>query len=134
MIEKGKIPVAIVSFDLKPTKPGKTYQYRSPYHDLTAGDIVVVNNENGIALARVVDITWVFPGPVVADNTCVIAYIDTARHLTEAMQTQALTHAEACKELQQIKQQNKQRKEEIEMTIRELQKEILKLVKELDTL
>ena len=129
-MEKGKIPVAVVSFDLNPTKPGKTYRYRSPFYDLTRGDIVIVNNKNGIELARVVDVDWVSPGPVVADENCVIRYFDPKRLLRESMELQAETHAIAA----QQKQQDRQRKEEIENTIRELQKEILELVKELDEL
>ena len=130
MIEKGKIPMAVVSFDLENNKPGKVYRYRSPFYDLSKGDVVIVNNKNGIELARVVSVDWVSPGPVAMEKSCVISYCNPERLLRESLELQVESHAIAVRQ----KQHDQQRKEEIESTIRELQKEILKLIKELDTL
>ena len=130
MIEKGKIPMATVSFDLEKGKPGKVYRYRSPFYDLQAGDIVVVNNKNGLALARVTDVDWVFPGPIVAEDTCILTYLNIERLLKDSLESQKEAYEEAVR----YADRSQQRKKEIEATVRELQEEIIELIKELDRL
>lgn len=138
MIKKGKVPVAVVSFNLKNPEEGPFARLRSPFHNLDVGDLVVVNtrdiiqlNGSNIALAHVQEVDWSEPHPnKVSSAACVLSYLDPASLLKESMLLQASVHTDAV----QYKKNTKQRKEEIENTVRELQKEILKLVKELDTL
>lgn len=138
MIKKGKVPVAVVSFNLKNPEEGPFARLRSPFHNLEVGDLVVVNtreiiqlNGANVALAHVTNVDWIDPPPNKASSAaCVLSYLEPANLLKESMLLQASTHADAI----QYKKNTKQRKEEIENTVRELQKEILKLVKELDTL
>ena len=138
MIEKGKIPMATVSFNLKHPEEGPFARFRTPFYDLAIGDIVVVNKtyftepgKQALALARVTGIDWIEP-PVnlTYSHTCILTYLNIERLLKDSIESQK----EAYEEAVHYPARAQQRKKEIEDTVRELQKEILELVKELDTL
>ena len=134
MIEKGKIPVAVISFDLKHPEEGPFARLRSPFHNLEAGDLVVVSDGSlnpvpRIAVVRQVD--WIKP-PYNSFHSpaCILTYLNVKALLKDSMESQKEAYEEAVRH----NSRRSRRKEEIEKTIRELQKEILKLVEELDTL
>ena len=134
MIIPGKIPVAIVSFDPRCPEKGPFASLRSPFHNLEAGDLVVVSDGSlnpvpRIAVVRQVD--WITP-PYNSFHSpaCILTYLNVKALLKDSMESQKEAYEEAVRH----NSRRSRRKEEIEKTIRELQKEILKLVEELDTL
>ena len=134
MIIPGKIPVAIVSFDLKNPEKGPFATLRSPFHNLEAGDLVAVSDGSlnpipRIAIVRQVD--WITP-PYNSFHSpaCILTYLDVKALLKDSMESQKEAYEEAVRH----NKRRSRRKQEIESTIRELQKEILKLVEELDKL
>ena len=134
MIIPGKIPVAIVSFNPRCPEKGPFASLRSPFHNLEAGDLVVVSDGNHNPIPRIAvvrQVEWIKP-PYNSFHSpaCILTYLDVKALLKDSMESQKEAYEEALR----YNSHRSRRKEEIEMTVRELQKEILKLVEELDKL
>ena len=138
MLEKGKIPMATVSFDLRNPTEGPFARVRSPFYDLEIGDTVVVNRaaytepeKQALALACVTEVDWIEPPQNHPYNpSCILTYLNRKRLLEDSIVSQKEIYEDALLH----NGRRSQRKQEIENTIQELQKEILKLIKEMETL
>ena len=138
MIEKGKIPMATVSFNLKHPEEGPFARFRTPFYDLAIGDIVVVNRaacaepgKQALAFARVTGVDWIKPPyNYFYSPDCILTYLNIERLLKDSIESQKEAYEEAVR----YADRSQQRKKEIEATVRELQEEIIELIKELDRL
>ena len=134
MIEKGKIPVVVVSFNLRNPEEGPFASLRTPFYDQEVGDFVVVSDGNPNPIPRIAivqQVDWRKP-PYNSFHSpaCILTYLNVKQLLKDSMESQK----EAYEEAVQYTNRKRQRKEEIEATLRELRKEIFKLGRELDTL
>ena len=137
-MEKGKIPVATVSFDLKNPEKGPFARLRTPFYDQETGDIVVVNRvsyrepgKQTPVLACVTGVDWIEPPQNHPCNpSCILTYLNVKQLLKDSMESQKEAYEEAVRH----NKRRSRRKQELETTVRELQKEILKLVEELNKL
>ena len=134
MIVPGKIPTVVVSFDLRNPEEGPFASLRTPFYDQEVGDFVVVSDGNPNPIPRIAvvqQVEWRKP-PYNSFHSpaCILTYLNVKQLLKDSMESQKDAYERAI----QYTSRANQRKQEIESTVRELQKEILKLVKELDTL
>ena len=134
MIVPGKIPTVVVSFDLKNPEEGPFASLRTPFYDQEVGDLVVVSDGSHNPIPRIAivqQVEWRKP-PYNSFHSpaCILTYLNVKQLLKDSMDSQR----EAYEEAVQYTNRTRQRKEEIEATLRELRKEIFKLGRELDTL
>ena len=99
MIEKGKIPVAIVSFDLKHPEEGPFARLRSPFYDLEAGDFVVVSDGSHNPIPRIAvvrQVEWITP-PYNSFHSpaCILTYLNVKALLEDSMESQKDAYEEA---------------------------------------
>ena len=134
MIVPGKIPVVVVSFNLRNPEEGPFASLRTPFYDQEVGDFVVVSDGTHNPIPRIAivqQVDWRKP-PYNSFHSpaCILTCLDVKRLLKDSMESQREAYEEAIR----YTDKTQRRKQEIENTIQELQKEILKLIKELDTL
>lgn len=130
MIVPGKIPTVVVSFNLRNPEEGPFASLRTPFYDQEVGDFVVVSDGSHNPIPRIAivqQVNWRKP-PYNSFHSpaCILTYLNVKQLLKDSMEAQ--------KEAIRYTDKTYQRKQEIENTIRELQKEILKLIKEMETL
>lgn len=134
MIEKGKIPTVVVSFNLRNPEEGPFASLRTPFYDQEVGDFVVVSDGSHNPIPRIAivqQVEWRKP-PYNSFHSpaCILTYLNVKQLLKDSMESQKEAYEEAIR----YTDKTQQRKKEIENTVRELQKEVIKLIKELDTL